>query len=189
MRGRYIRPTPAWHGRWGSCPVRLYGSSHRHSIFIKTKKIMISKSIPLSDYVQSYRDGGVDVAAYRTSNGKRYALRIVDPENKARGLAFLASFANKVKEAERPGDDDPQAQTKANQALDAILNDPSKMARFVACFCTIDSQSLEQFPDKYTEDDLGREFITISYCGSSESDSYREYEEAKTESKRKSARR
>lgn len=148
---------------------------------------MISKSIPLSDYVQSYRDGGVDVAAYKTQDGKRYALRIVDPEDKKRGLAFLASFAGKVKEADRP--EDPQAQTKANQALDAILNDPSKMARFVACFCVIDSQSLEQFPDKYTEADLGREFITVSYCGSSESDSYREYAEAKAESKRKSARR
>ena len=131
---------------------------------------MINKTQPLSDYVAQYREGGVDVAAFPTESGKgnRYALRIVDPENTKRSLGFLASFSKKVKEADRPSK--KADREKANKALDAILNDPSKMARFSVCFCVIDTKSLEQFPDKYTEEDLGREFISISYCGSVEAD-------------------
>ena len=147
---------------------------------------MISKTQPLSDYVAQYRDGGVDVAAFPTRDTKRLTLRIVDPEDKETGLAFLASFSKNVKEADLPSDE--KAQTKANQAMDAILNDNAKMAKFQVCFCVIDAESLSH-SDTLTEDDLGREFISVSYTGTAKSLSYKTYEEAKSEAKRKSVRK
>lgn len=133
---------------------------------------MITKSEPLSQYLQQFRDGGVDVAAFPTQSGKRYALRIVDPDDASVGLSFIAAFSSNLREADRPSDD--AGQVKANRNLDHILNDAKAMARYSACHCVIDSDSISQFPDKYTEDDLGKTFVIISAAGTATSDSYRE---------------
>ena len=141
---------------------------------------MILKSEPLSDYVASYRDAGIDVAAFPSSRGDRYVLRLVDPDDPETGTAYLASFANALKEANRPSD--PKAQTKANKALDEMLNDVHQMSKYTVCYCVIDTKSVEKYPEKYTSDDINKQFITVTR-GTAKSDSHREYDEAKAEAK------
>lgn len=138
---------------------------------------MITKSEPLSQYLQQFRDGGVDVAAFPTQSGKRYALRIVDPDDASIGLSFIAAFSSNLREADRPSD--AAGQVKANKRLDDILHDGKAMARYSACHCTIDNDSISQFPEKYTDEDLGKTFVIISAAGTATSDSYREIAEEK----------
>lgn len=137
----------------------------------------INHSEPLSDFLSRYRESGIDVAAFKTHAGDRYALRIVDPEDPETGLAFLASFAKGVKEADRPSDENQQI--LANRKLNDILNDPKKQTRFVVCTCVVDEQSLKDYD--YAEEDLGKTWLTVANSGTSTSDAYREYVEVKKE--------
>ena len=138
---------------------------------------MITKSEPLSQYVQQFRDSGIDVAVFPTVAGNRYALRVIDPDEPETGLSFVAAFSSNLREADRPKD--KASQVKASKALDAMLNDNKAMAKYSACHCVIDSDSLAQFPDKYTEEDLGKTFVIISSAGTATSDSYQEIKEEK----------
>ena len=145
---------------------------------------MITKSEPLSQFLSKYKELGAEVAAFPTQKGDRYALRIVDPDDSTIGLSFIAAFSSNLREADRPTD--PKAQTVANKKLDDMLHDDKAMLKYSACHCVVDNDSISQFPDKYSLDDLGTQFVIISACGSSVSDSYREYV---TEKKRGSARK
>jgi len=145
---------------------------------------MITKSEPLSKYVQQFRDSGLDVAVFPTQSGNRYALRVIDPDEPEIGLSFVAAFSSNLREADRPKTD--VEQVKASKALDAMLQDNKAMATYSACHCVIDSDSLAQFPEKYSEEDLGKMFVIISAAGTATSDSYREIaEEKKVKSVRK----
>ena len=149
---------------------------------------MIIKSEPLSKYVQSWRDSGVDVAVFPTQAGNRYALRVIDPDDPETGLAFLAAFSSNLREADRPSV--KAEQVKASKALDTMLHDNKAMAKYSACHCVIDADSLAQFPDKYAEEDLGKTFVIISSCGTAVSDSYQEVKaEVKAEKNRKNVRK
>jgi len=145
---------------------------------------MITKSEPLSQYLQQFRDSGVDVAVFPTQSGNRYALRVIDPDEPETGLSFVAAFSSNLREADRPKTSTEQV--KASKALDAMLRDNKAMAKYSACHCVIDSDSLAQFPEKYSEEDLGKTFVIISAAGTATSDSYREIaEEKKVKSVRK----
>ena len=138
---------------------------------------MILKSEPLSQYLQQYRESGVDVAVFPTVAGNRYALRIIDPDEPETGLSFVAAFSSNLREADRPKD--KASQVKASKALDAMLNDAKAMAKYSACHCVIDADSLAQFPDKYADEDLGKTFVIIASAGTAVSDSYQEAKQEK----------
>ena len=138
---------------------------------------MIAKSEPLSSFVAQFRESGLDVGVFPTQAGNRYALRVVDPDEPQTGLGFLAAFSSNLREADRPSD--KAKQIVASKALDNMLHDDKAMARYSACTCVIDADSIKQFSDKYTEDDLGRTFVIISAAGTAVSDSYREVVEEK----------
>lgn len=149
---------------------------------------MIKSNQPLLSYVEEFRDAGVDLGVFPTQRGDRFALRLVDPDDRATGLTFVASFSSKLGEADIPKD--KAKAVKASKALDDMLNDSAKMAKYVACFCVIDQKSLDEFPDKYTEEDLGRTFTVIAAAGTAKSLTYgtAEVEETESESKKSSAR-
>ena len=138
---------------------------------------MIAKSQPLMDFINEYRESGLDVAAFPSQKGDRFTLRIVDADDPKIGLGFLASFAKGLKEADRPGNDNRDGQILANRKLDDILHDEKQMARYSACHCVIDADSVKQFPDRYTATDIGRKFVVVSACGTALSDSYDETKE------------
>jgi hypothetical protein len=137
---------------------------------------MITRTEPLGDYLAQYREIGLDAGVFPTQSGDRYALRLVDPDDRKIGTTFLASFSKKVVEANRPSD--PNAQIAASQKLDAMIHDDKASAHFIVCHCKIDEKSIAEFG--FAEDDLDNTFLTIAYPGTAESDSYRE---AKAESK------
>lgn len=143
---------------------------------------MIKKSEPLSDFIAQYLEVGLDVGVFPTQSGDRYALRLVDPDEPQVGTAFLASFSKKVKEADRPSDEKKQA--AASDALNELIHSDKASTKLVVCHCVIDNESVEKFG--FDEEDLGNTFLSISYPGTVESDSYRE---AKSESKRKNVRK
>ena len=138
---------------------------------------MIKSSQPLSTYLQDIFDSGLDVGAFPTIAGNRYALRLVDPEDEETGLGFIAAFSSNLREADRPSD--PKEQTRVNTELNEILHDRVKSAKYNVCFCHIDAASVAQFPDKYTKDDIGKSFVIIAGTGTAVSDAYRTYEEEK----------
>ena len=142
---------------------------------------MILKNQPLCDYVREYREAGLDVAALpATTNPKRFVIRLVDPDDHEMSGSYLASFANALKEADRPDDDHPREQTLANRKLDAMLNDEKQMSKYTVCYCIVDEDSLLKFPGKYTAKDMDKQFITVTR-GTVKSDSYREYDESVAE--------
>lgn len=143
----------------------------------KTIQKMIAKSEPLSNFVAQYRESGLDVGVFPTQAGNRYALRVVDPDEPQTGLTFLAAFSSNLREADRPSD--KKKQVTASKALDDMLHDDKAMARYSACTCVIDRDSIKQFPDKYTDEDFGKMFIIISAAGTAVSDSYQEVVEEK----------
>ena len=149
---------------------------------IKSSKTMIKKSEPLSDFIAQYLEVGLDVGVFPTQSGDRYALRLVDPDEPQIGTAFLASFSKKVKEADRPAD--AAAQVEASKALDALIHSDKASTKLVVCHCVVDDESVEKFG--FDEEDLGNTFLSISYPGTAESDSYRE---AKAEAKNKRVRK
>ena len=118
---------------------------------------MISKSEPLSQFVQKYEETGLSLGVFQTYDGKHYAIRAFLPEDPDTGLQFVMAFSSGIKEAERPTS--KAAREKATLALNAMLHDSTKSAAYSVCTCVVDSDSLAQFPDKYSPDDLGKTFI------------------------------
>lgn len=143
---------------------------------------MIKKTEPLGDYLDQYREVGLDAGVFPTQSGDRYALRLIDPDEPNVGTSFLASFSKKVTEANRPSD--PNEQIAASKKLDDMIHDAKASTKFVVCHCVIDEESVEKYG--FSEEDLGNTFLSISYPGTAESDSYRE---AKAESKVKKVRK
>jgi len=128
---------------------------------------MITNTEPLWSYLQDLRDSDMDAAVYPTRNGDRYALRVVDSEDPGKGLAFLAAFSSKLREADRP--EDGAGRLKATKALNAMLNDEHAANQYVVCYCVIDKESLEKFP-QYTEEDRGKTFLMIAGVNAAVSD-------------------
>lgn len=143
---------------------------------------MIKKTEPISDFIAQYQEVGLDVGAFPTQSGDRYALRLVDPDEPQVGTAFLASFSKKVKEADRP--DDAGEQVIASKKLDSLIHDAKASTKLVVCHCVIDQESVDSYG--FDEEDLGNTFLSIAYAGTAESDSYRE---AKSEAKVKKVRK
>lgn len=137
---------------------------------------MIKKSEPLGDFIAQYTEVGLDVAVFPTQSGDRYALRLIDPDEPQIGTAFLASFSSKVEEANRPNGE--AARKAASDKLNELIHSDKASSKFVVCHCVIDQESVEKFG--FSEEDLGNTFLSISYPGTVESDSYKE---AKSESK------
>ena len=133
---------------------------------------MIAKSEPLSTFVAKYEESGLTVGVFPTQRGDRYAIRTVDPDDPKTGLGFLAAFSSNVREADRPAN--AAERVAVSRKLDAMLHDPKESAKFSMCYCIIDSDSLDQFPDKYTSEDLGKSFSIVSHAGTALSDSYAE---------------
>lgn len=138
----------------------------------------ISKNEPLNTFVQRYKESGIDIAVFPTSNGDKFALRVVDPDDPKRGLAHLATFAGTCEEAKMP--DGLNAQILKNRELDAMIKDPKKQAKYIACYCVVDEESLKH-STKLTAQDIGKTFISISHPHAVESLSYRELEDSKAE--------
>ena len=128
---------------------------------------MITNTEPLWSYLKDLRDSDMDVAVYPTRNGDRYALRVVDSEDPKTGLAFLAAFSSKIRVADRP--EDGAGRLKATRALNAMLKDEHAANQYVVCYCVIDDESLEKFP-QYTKDDRGRTFLMIAVSKTAVSD-------------------
>lgn len=142
---------------------------------------------PLWDWLKEYREDGADVAAFPTSNGKRYSLYTVDPDDKETGLVHVASFANSLEIADRSSN--PQEQTRQNIALNAILTDAKKASHYMVCFCVVDDDSIEYqvAHGKKREDalkDFGKTFLVVTEPQTKKSDAYRTYDEVKSESAR-----
>ena len=133
---------------------------------------MIAKSEPLSTYIAKYEESGLTVGVFPTQSGDRYAIRTVDPDDPSVGLGFLAAFSSKVVEANRPSN--ASERVAASKALDAMLHDPVASAKYSMCYCIIDANSLAQFPEKYSSEDLGKSFSIVSHAGTALSDSYAE---------------
>ena len=146
----------------------------------------ITKSKSLSAYVAEFIDAGLDVGVFRSTNGNRFVLRLVDPDEPNLGLSYLAHFANDVREADRTfiGNDvnkpTPES-VEREQALNEMLHDVKKAAHYNACFCTIDEESLAKFPDRYTTDDLGTTFVSIAAPKTVYSDAYLAAKDVKEE--------
>ena len=143
---------------------------------------MIKKSEPLGDYIAQYLEVGLDVGVFPTQSGDRYALRLVDPDEPNVGTAFLASFSSKVEEANRP--ENAAKRKAASDNLNALIHSDKASSKFVVCHCVIDQESVEKY--NFSEEDLGNTFLSISYPGTVESDSYKE---AKSETKVKKVTR
>lgn len=138
---------------------------------------MIAKSEPLSAFVQKYEESGLSIGVFPTQRGDRYAIRTIDPDDPKTGLGFLAAFSSNVREADRPAN--AAERVEASRKLDAMLHDPKESAKYSMCYCIIDADSVAQFPDKYTAEDLGKSFSIISRAGTALSDSYAEVKEEK----------
>lgn len=138
--------------------------------------------MPLWNWLKEYREDGVDVAAFKTVSGpnagKRFAVRVVNPDKPSEGLTRIASFANSLHEADRPLDD-PREQTRRNVALNEILHDAKKAAPYMVCFCIVDEKSIAD--GHAQKESLGQTFVVITKGGASESDAYRTYEDDKSD--------
>ncbi len=142
---------------------------------------------PLWQFLQEWREDGAHIAAYPTTSGERYALRLYDEADPDTGLTYLASFAKKVEEANRNPKASASALEKQNQALNDLLDDPNKCARYVVLFWTIDQQSVD---DGYAdEDQIGNQMTIICASGTVKSDIRRDSKDAAAESKVKSVKK
>ena len=144
---------------------------------------MITKSEPLSQFVQKYEESGLSLGVFPTYNLKRYALRAVDPADKEHGLAFVAAFSSKIKEADRPAGE--KEQIAASKWLDNMLHS-TQANKFSMCYCLVDADDVARNPDTYTAEDIGDSYILVTHTREVLSDSYREI---KTEKKTRSVSR
>ena len=130
---------------------------------------MITKSEPLSQFVQKYEESGLSLGVFPTYNGTRYALRAIDPEEPSVGLSFVAAFAGNIEEANRPTA--PAARKAASSKLDAMLHS-AQANKFSLCYCLVDAETVAQFPEKYTAENIGDSYILVTRTREVLSDSY-----------------
>lgn len=126
---------------------------------------MISVSEPLSAYVARYEDAGIGVGVYPTQDGKRYALRLFNPEDPKTGLGFLMAFSKKFEKANRPTS--AAARKKTSDELYALIHD--KFSGLNALTCVIDEESVAN--GFATEADLDKTFTIAAMGGTAEADS------------------
>ncbi len=162
------------------CPGTLPEDPVKSNTF-KNQNIMISKTETLGLYLQQFRDGGLDLGVFPSQSGKRFTLRVVDPDEPETGLTFVASFAKSVEEADIP--ENRSEAIKASRALDAMLHDTKQTAQYCACYCIVDQESVE---GGFAEpEDIGKTFVSIAHPKAVASLSYQEVEEEKKASKAK----
>lgn len=126
---------------------------------------MISKSEPLSAYIAQYEDAGYGVGVYPTQDGKRYALRLFNPEDPKTGLGFLMAFSKNFEKANRPTS--AAARTKSSNALYDLVHD--QFSGLNAVTCVIDEESVAG--GFASESDLGKTFVIAATGGTAEADS------------------
>ena len=142
---------------------------------------------PLWQFLQEWREDGASIAAFPTTSGERYALRLYDPSDPSTGLAYLASFAKSVKEADRDPNAKPAVLESKEKALDDLLDDPNKCAKYVVLFWTIEQKDVD---DGFASDDqVGNQMTIICAAGTTKSDIRRTSSEASAESAKPTVKR
>lgn len=146
----------------------------------------IYKSPSLREFLDSYRETGVDVSVYESkskdANGnKHFVLRVFDPEDEdMTGKTFIASFSRSSLEEFSRVPSNGDAAVKKAVELHELLHDDKRCTRdYVACFCIIDDESVANgYAD---EKDLGKTFVTIAPPGTADSLVAKAFKTAKDE--------
>ena len=138
---------------------------------------------PLSKWIKEYEADEYKLAAFPQQDGKKFALRIVNPDDETEGLAQVATFKDNVPEAIIP--ENRNDAILANRDLNDLIHDPKRAVKLLVCLCVVDDESIEMFPDKYTEDDKGTEFFRITAGGTAKSLAFEDLEDEKPKVSRK----